>query len=78
MKYVCAVKRGARDDPETPGDWPERLAAMPGVAVQGQPLFGRVTIEADAAAAEAVRERFGHFLHVEPLVRYRPAGDDGP
>lgn len=72
MQYVCAVKRALRDDPNTPSDWAELLRAMPGVAVVGEPMFGRMTIEIAPEDLPAIEAAFGRFLHLEPLTYYAP------
>jgi hypothetical protein len=70
-QIVIAPRLAALASP--PGDWQEKIAAIPGVTVLGS-SFGRMQVRAtDAALADARRE-LGDLLHFEEVMGRGTAG----
>ncbi len=68
--YVIAVRRDARD--RAPADWIERLAAVPGLTVEGAAHPERVQVKANRPALARARVLVGGFCRIEPVIPHRP------
>ncbi len=74
MQFAITKKRKFRD--VGPADWIEKVQSVEGVTIQGNPMSGRLKIEASNAAIEQIRTLLGDAFHVEEIQRYnRQAGD---
>jgi hypothetical protein len=69
-RYVVAVRRDQRRT--APRDWLEQLARIDGVELLGV-TAGRAQIEVDEQALGRLRSELGRYLHIEPVIRHRPA-----
>lgn len=70
-QIVIAPRLAALASP--PGDWQEKIAAIPGVTVLGS-SFGRMQVRATETALADARRELGDLLHFEPVVGRGPAG----
>lgn len=75
MEVIIALKRGTRA--AAPVNWVDIVAQTPGVELQGEPLYDRISAEASEDAITQLQERLGDFVHVEPVIRYRTSDTDG-
>ncbi len=73
MKLIISVRRSHRD--EAPKDWIDQIQALEGIAVNESSLFGRIVVEVHNNAEEALRIKFGEYLHIEPFIEHKPMSD---
>jgi len=71
MQYLCALKRSWRKAHGESDAWMAKLAETPGVALVGEPLFGRQMIEADQATLDDLTLNYGEMLQFEAITEYR-------
>jgi hypothetical protein len=68
-KYTMAIKRAPASQP--PADWPERLARIEGVIVEGHTDRG-AQFTATPEALAKVRAAFSEQFHIEEVIERKP------
>ena len=65
-RYVIAVKRACRS--EAPEDWLDRLKAVEGLELCGEPQSQRAQIQVTQAALAEITRSFGGYCHIEAVI----------
>ena len=68
MEFAISIRRSHRDT--APEDWIDLLREAEGVTLLGEPLFGRVMVEAAQDGAQRLQELLGEAFIVEPVILY--------